>query len=226
MLKLLRMEYVVNRRQMLITLAIFSGYFLYMAYKIASPRVFLVTTGLMIGLAMPFGIIGREDKFKTAALVCSLPLRRRTIVLAKYAAGWIAMGFGLAYALLLAAAFPFSRFSVAEILTFKSILICLFLVSILFGFIFPFTIRFGLAGIIIFLVGSQLLGIVALILAQLLGRQPNPLRTVITGLERGLRAMLHHEATPDFLALVAGAIVAMNAASFLLARTLYARRDL
>jgi ABC-2 type transport system permease protein len=156
-LKLLRMEYFVNRKQMLIALAIFSGYFVYMAYRIDSPRVFLVTMSLMIGLAMPFGIIGREDKFKTASLVCSLPVRRTTIVLAKYAAGWMAMGFGLAYALLLAAWLPFSKLSVTEILTLKSILISLFLVSILFGFIFPFTIRFGLMGIIIFLVSSQLL---------------------------------------------------------------------
>jgi ABC-2 type transport system permease protein len=225
-LKLLRMEYFVNRKQMLIALAIFSGYFVYMAYRIDSPRVFLVTMSLMIGLAMPFGIIGREDKFKTASLVCSLPVRRTTIVLAKYAAGWMAMGFGLAYALLLAAWLPFSKLSVTEILTLKSILISLFLVSILFGFIFPFTIRFGLMGIIIFLVSSQLLGVVALILAQLLGRRPNPLRTFITGIEKGLRAMLYHEATLDFLLLIAAAIMAINAVSFFISRTLYARRDL
>jgi len=226
MLKLLRMEYVVNRRQMLITAAIFSGYFLFMAYKIDSPRVFLVTMSLMIGLAMPFGIIGRESKFKTASLVCSLPVRRTTVVLAKYAVGWIAMGFGLALALLLAAWLPFSKVSVAEILTLKSLSVCLLVVSILFGLIFPFTLRFGLVGIIILLVSSQLLGVVALILAQLLGRGPDPLRTVITGIIKGLRAMLYHEATPDFLMLLAAAILAINAASFFLSKALYACRDL
>jgi ABC-type transport system involved in multi-copper enzyme maturation permease subunit len=226
MLKLLRMEYVVNRRQMLIITAIFSGYFLFMASKINSPRVFLVTMSLMIGLAMPFGSIGREGRFKTASLVCSLPVRRTTVVLAKYAAGWIAMGFGLALALLLAAWLPFSKVSVAEILTLKSLLICLLLVSILFGLIFPFTIRFGLVGLIIFLLSSQLLGVVALILAELLGRGSDPLRKVLTAILKGLRTMLYHEATPDFLMLVAAAILAINAASFFLSKSLYARRDL
>lgn len=226
MLKLLRMEYLLNRRQILIVLAIFSVYFLYMAYRIDSPRVFLVSLCLMMGLAVPFGFVGREDKFKTAALVCSLPVRRTTIVLAKYAISGMAMGLGLAYGLLLAAALPFTKISVVEILTVKSILIALLLVSVLSGFIHPFTIRFGLAGIIIFLVSSQLLGIVALVLAQFLGRGPNPLRSAIAAVEKGLRTMLYHEATPGFLALLAAAIIAVNAGSFLVSRALYARRDL
>jgi hypothetical protein len=226
MLKLLRMEYLLNRRQILIMLAIFSGYFLFMAYRIDSPRVFLVTLCLMMGLAVPFGFVGREDKFKTAALVCSLPVRRTTIVLAKYAVSGIAMGLGLAYGLLLATALPFTKISVAEILTVKSVLISLFLVSLLSSFIIPFTIRFGLAGIIIFLVSGQLLGVVALILAQLLGRGPNPLRSAITAVEKGLRTLLYHEATPGFLALLAAAIIAVNGLSFLVSRALYARRDL
>jgi hypothetical protein len=226
MLKLLRMEYLLNRRQILIMLAIFSGYFLFMAYRIDSPRVFLVTLCLMMGLAVPFGFVGREDKFKTAALVCSLPVRRTTIVLAKYAVSGIAMGLGLAYGLLLATALPFTKISVAEILTVKSVLISLFLVSLLSSFIIPFTIRFGLAGIIIFLVSGQLLGVVALILAQLLGRGPNPLRSAITAIEKGLRTLLYHGATPGFLALLAAAIIAVNGLSFLVSRALYARRDL
>jgi hypothetical protein len=220
------MEYLLNRRQILIMLAIFSGYFLFMAYRIDSPRVFLVTLCLMMGLAVPFGFVGREDKFKTAALVCSLPVRRMTIVLAKYAVSGIAMGLGLAYGLLLATALPFTKISVAEILTVKSVLISLFLVSLLSSFIIPFTIRFGLAGIIIFLVSGQLLGVVALILAQLLGRGPNPLRSAITAVEKGLRTLLYHEATPGFLALLAAAIIAVNGLSFLVSRALYARRDL
>jgi len=113
MLKLLRMEYLLNRRQIFIILAIFSGYFLYLAYRIESPRVFLVSLCLMMGLAVPFGFVGREDKFKTAALVCSLPVRRATVIFAKYAMSWIAMGLGLAYGLLLAAALPFTKISVA-----------------------------------------------------------------------------------------------------------------
>ena len=120
MLKILRLEFLFNRRQLLIVLAIFTAYFAYMAYQIDSPRVFVVTTSVMIGLSMPFVILGREDKFKTAALICSLPVRRSTVVLGKYAATWAAIGLGLGYALLFTAVFPFSKIPVGEILTARN----------------------------------------------------------------------------------------------------------
>jgi hypothetical protein len=152
-------------------------------------------------------------------------VRRRTVVLSKYVSSWISMGLVLALSLALAS-LPLARIDVAEILTVKSLLTCLLLISVLAGFIIPFTIRFGLAGIIIFLVGGQLLGIMMLILAQFLGRGPNPLRTVITAIERGLRSLLDHEVTPVFLLELLAAIAIVNAASFFASRAIYTRRDL
>jgi ABC-2 type transport system permease protein len=225
MLKLLRMDYIFNHRQTLITLAVFFCFVLFAVNHIDSPRVFLVSISLMIGFAISLGSLGREDKFKTATLVCSLPVRRRTVVLSKYVSSWISMGFVLALSVALAS-LPLARIDVAEILTVKSLLICLLLISVLAGFIIPFTLRFGLVGVIIFLVSGQLLGIVMLILAQFLGRGPNPLRTVLTAIERGLRSLLHHEVTPVFLLELAAAIVVINAVSFFASRAIYARRDL
>jgi hypothetical protein len=225
MLKLLRMDYIFNHRQTLITLAIFSCFILFAVNRIDSPRVFLVSISLMIGLAISLGSLGREDMFKTAALVCSLPVRRPTVVLSKYVASWISMGIVLGLSLAFAS-LPLARVDVTEVLTVKSLMICLLLISLLAGFIIPFTIRFGIVGIIAFLVGSQLLGIVALMLAQFLGRGPNPLRTIIGAVERGLRALLYHEATAGFLLELLAAIAAINAASFFVSRALYARRDL
>jgi hypothetical protein len=225
MLKLLRMDYIFNHRQTLITLAIFSCFILFAVNRIDSPRVFLVSISLMIGLAISLGSLGREDMFKTAALVCSLPVRRPTVVLSKYVASWISMGIVLGLSLAFAS-LPLARVDVTEVLTVKSLMICLLLISLLAGFIIPFTIRFGIVGIIAFLVGSQLLGIVALMLAQFLGRGPNPLRTCITAVERGLRALLYREPSPVFLLGLLAAVLAINAASFFISRALYARRDL
>ena len=120
MLKILRLEFLFSRRQVLIVLAIFSAYFAYMAGRIESPRFFIVMTSLMVGISMPFVILGREDKFKTAALVCSLPVRRSTIVLGKYAATWIAIGVGMGYALLVTAVLPFAKVAVSEVLSLKT----------------------------------------------------------------------------------------------------------
>ena len=226
MLKLLRLEYLYTRRQIVIVLTIFSAYFAYMAGRIESPRVFIVMTSLMVGLAMPFTILAREDKFKTAVLVCSLPLRRSTVVLGKYVSTWAAIVVGLGYALLLTSVLPFSKVRVAEILTVKTLLISIFLISLIFAVILPFTIRFGLVGVIVLLVGFQLLGILALVLAQVLGGARNPIRVFFGAVEGGLRTLLSHEATPGFLLALLAVVIALNALSFVVARVLYARRDL
>jgi len=226
MLKVLRLEFLFSRRQLLIVLAIFTAYFVYMAARIDSPRVFVVTTSLMIGLSMPFVILGREDKFKTAALVCSLPVRRSTVVLGKYVATWAAIGLGLAYALAVTAALPFTKFRVAEVLTVRALLVSLFLISLVFAVILPFTLRFGLTGIIILLVSTQLLGVLALVLTSVLGGGRNSLlRAVFGTAERALRSLLSHEATAGFVLTLIGAIAAVNAASLLISRALYARRE-
>jgi hypothetical protein len=226
MLKILRLEFLFCRRQVLLVILIFSAYFAYMAGRITSPRLFIVMTSLMVGLSMPFVILGREDKFKTAALVCSLPVRRSTVVLGKYAATWIAIGLGLVYALLLTSVLPFSKIAVIEVLNLKTILVSVFLISLVFAVILPFTLRFGLTGVIILLVGTQLLGIVALALASLVRAPNNPLRMFLRAVGGGLRALLYHEPTAGFLLALLAAVLVINALSMLVGWALYARRDL
>jgi hypothetical protein len=224
--KILRLEYLFLRKQILIVLAIFSAFFAYMASQINSPRVFIIATGLMVGLSMPFTILAREDKFKTASLVCSLPVRRSSVVLGKYAATWITIGFGLGYALLFTAVLPFTNVAVSEILSAKTLLISLFLVSLVFAVILPFTLRFGLTGIIILLVAGQLLGIVVLLLTHFGGGARNPMRGFLRAIEGGLRALLYHEPTAGFLLALLAAVLAINALSLLAGLALYGRRDL
>lgn len=226
MLKILRLEYLYSRKQILIVLTVFTAYFAFMAARIGSPGLFIVTTSLMVGLSMPFVLLGREDKFKTAALVCSLPVRRSTVVLGKYAATWLAIGLGLACALLVTTVLPFSKVALSDVLSLKTLLISLFLISLVFAVILPFTLRFGLTGIIILLVGSQLLGVVMLMLTQIGRGGGDPFRTVIRAVQSGLRALLHHEPTAGFLLALLAAIVAINGVSILVGLAIYARRDL
>lgn len=226
MLRILRLEFLFSRRQILIVLAVFTVYFAYMAGRIDSPNVFIVTTSLMVGLSMPFIILGREDKFKTASLVCSLPVRRSTVVLGKYASTWLTIGLGLAYALLVKVVLPISKFPLSEVLSARTLLVSLFLVSLVFSVMLPFTLKFGLAGVIILLVGLQLLGVFALLMAQLGGGATNPLRAVIRAVMDGLRALLNHAPTGGFLLALLAAVVAINAVSMLVGWALYSRRDL
>lgn len=225
MSKLLRMEFIFNRNYVFVMLLIFFAYFAYMVASISSPRLLLVMISLMVGLAMPVGLVGREDKFKTSSLVCSLPVRRAKIVCAKYIATWIMSGMFISYVLILAAVFPFAKVSIADILNLKSLLICLAFISLFYCVIIPFTIRFGIAGIIVFLVGTQVLGIVMLLLTRFLGPNGNPLRFIIGNLENGIRFVMNHPASPGFLLILFAVILFLNAASYLVSRLLYSRRE-
>jgi hypothetical protein len=226
MRNLLRLEFFFNRKWLIWVFFIFTGYFAWAVYQMSSPKAVLVTISGMLGLVVSMGFQVREDKFKTAALICSLPLRRSDIVLGKFAATWTVLIVGFIYTLGLIAALPFSKISVGELLTLKFILISLALISFIFGLLMPFTIRFGMVGIIIFLVGAQVLGILLLIITRIFGTRRNFLSVIIEGIEGFLRFILNHEADPAFLAFVAASIFVLNGASFILARFLYARRNI
>ena len=100
------------------------------------------------------------------------------------------------------------------------------MISLVFSVILPFTLRFGLTGVIILLVGTQVLGIVMLILTRFARAANNPLRILIPAVEKGLRTLLGHEPTAGFLLALLAAILAINAVSMLAGSALYARRDL
>ena len=153
-------------------------------------------------------------------------MRRSTIVLGKYAATWIAIGVGMGYALLVTAVLPFAKVAVSEVLSLKTVMVSVFLISLVFSVILPFTLRFGLTGVIILLVGTQVLGIVMLILTRFARAANNPLRILIPAVEKGLRTLLGHEPTAGFLLALLAAILAINAVSMLAGSALYARRDL
>lgn len=225
MLKLVRLELLLNRKALATALLMLSVFFVYAASRTFSPRQYIGLISLVMGLAVPITFQGREDRFRTSVLLCSLPARRSDIVLAKYAVTWVAIAFGLVYALALAA-LPFSKIPLKEVLNLKGFLLLLFFVSLFFACQLPLTTRFGFKGIMIGLVGLQLLGVLAMILIQLFGGDRNPLRPVFLAVENFFRFIMRQPATPAYLLLLGASAIALNAGSFLVARALYARRDL
>ncbi len=226
MIKLLRFEYLLNRRPLLVTWAVFTAFFAFASAQIESPRVLVVMLSVMIGLSVPFTILGREDKCKIGTLVCSLPVRRTAVIASRYIAAWAAIGLSLAYALVLMAVLPFSKLAPGDILSLRTLVASLFLISFIFAVLLPFVVRFGMTGVIILLVSTQLLGVLALFLARFIGGKGNPLHVFFRAVEGGLKALLTREPTPGFILAVLGAAVALNAISLAISRALYARKDL
>jgi hypothetical protein len=225
MLKLIRMDIILNRRILIFMLALVFIYCAWAASVISSPRAYIVIVSLLVGLILPNTIQTREDRFKTAALSCSLPLRRSTVILGKYLTAWILFPVGLGFAFLIAAVFPLTKIDIAQILNLRAILVSLFLISLFFSILLPFIIRFGFVGVIIFLVAGQVLGLVFQMLAISIKNKDNVLRQMLGAVARGLRELVSHEGTPGFLLLLAGGIILLNVLSLKISQALYARRN-
>jgi ABC-2 family transporter protein len=225
MLRLVRLELLLNRKVLLSTLAILSAVFVYFANQSDTANQFIGFVSLVTGLSIPVTLEGREDRFRTSVLLCSLPARRSDVVLAKYTMTWAIMTCTLVYALLIAA-LPFSKVALAHVINPKGLLLLVFFLSFFFAFQLPLTTRFGFKGIMIGLVGLQVLGVLGFVFVDLFGGKRNPLRVVFLAVEKFFRYIVRLEPTAGNLLLLGAAVLVLNAGSFLAARALYVRRDL
>ena len=230
MLKLIRKELIFNRNNLLLILALMTGflmYFLARAENFKSPGRpgFMMFCAFYIGASLCVTLEAREDKGKTATLTCSLPCSRKTIVAARFALTWLLMLAALIYTTALAALLPFSRVDLSQALNLKFILVSLLILTVVFAVLLPFTIRFGFVGVILFLVGAQLIGLVALFVAKFIKSGRAELLSPLGAAIRGLKFLGGPQSTAVHLVLVAVAILALNAASLFISQALYARRE-
>lgn len=228
MLKIMRQDLIFNRNNLFIILSIMTGFFIYFSYRAEdfSPRAFFLLAALYVGASIGVILVSREDKHKTGALTCSLPVRRSTIVAARFVLTWALMLLTLVYVTVLTAVLPFSRIDLASTVNVKFVLVGLLILSVVFSLMLPFTIRFGVTGVILFLVAGQILGILVLLLANFFGPGRIGLTSPLRSAVRGLRFLLGPESGAVHMLLAAAAIVVLNAGSYIISRALYVRRDL
>jgi ABC-type transport system involved in multi-copper enzyme maturation permease subunit len=171
----------------------------------------------------PLTLVAREDKFRTAALTCSLPVTRDAIVSSRYWGGGLVTL--AATALILAAGYlvPQTGFAAHGAGIGQPLLVAFVLAGLLQAMLLPFTIRYGLAGLIVFLVGTQLLGTVVLLAGALLGF--DLLRGVIVSVSAALHAARGYAGEGGFAAALVSAVVLFNLASRRLSRRLYRARE-
>ncbi len=228
MLKIMRQDLIFNRNNLLLILAIMTGFFIYFSYRgeDLSPRAYFLLAAFYVGASTGVTLVAREDKHKTAALTCSLPVRRSAIVAARFVLTWAIMLLTLAYVSALTALLPFSRVDLASAVNVKFILVGLLILSVAFSLMLPFTIRFGVTGVILFLVACQVLGILVLLITKFLSTGRAGMTSPLSSAVRGLKFLLSPESGAVHMLLTAAAVLALNAASFFASRALYARRDL
>ena len=196
----------------------------FMALMAEAPVKILAGWAGIVGAMIPLSLVGREDKFKTATLTCSLPVTRDTVVASRYVGGWVlALGGGLA---ILAACYgtflaglghPVGGWGGALLVGFVTI-------GLIMAGLLPFTMRFGLVGLIGFLVFTQVLGIVAFLSAALFGGH-GMLRKLIGGVAGAVKALQEPLGPVGYDLFLVAAVVVLNVASFFLSRWIYRRRE-
>ena len=230
MRKLLYRDWILNRRVVLFTAVIFLGFIGYEATEMDSARVYAVLLGIMMAF-MPVFIITREDKFHAMVATCVLPVTREEIVQARYIGAWILMTMGFLSALTLAMFLPNEKLSGTGLFSpgiFFSGLAALGLFS---AFMLPFVIRFGVMGIMIFLVASQGLGVIVLLFGMLAGSRNGTSQkgTFSAGIAQlgDILVFLHQMiGSPAFYSLLVIVLLLLNFAAFKISTALFRRREL
>ncbi len=225
MRRVMEKDLILNRRIILINGLIFAAsltLFTIMDPEIP-PRVYAGFSALMVAF-LPAVIVTREDKFRAMVLGCSLPVKRRTIVQARFLLS-LAMGLGgVLLAFLLAVVLPFARFRPEELFAWGPLLTGVSGIIVVLALFLPFTLRYGMKGLLIFLIAAQVLGVVLLTLVQVTGSSADRLLLgkIIGGIGR-LHAALGQG---GFSLLLLAFLLAVLGLSYLISVRVFERREL
>jgi hypothetical protein len=167
MRRVIQKDLILSRDVILINGIIFLAFLAFFAAESnrTPPHVYAGFASLMMAF-LPAVLVTREDKFDAMALGCSLPVRRKTIVQARYVQSVVLAVTGLLGALVFGALAPFSRFEPGDLFSWRPFLTGVTGVGLVLSIFLPFTFRFGMKGILVFLAGMQVLGVLLFTLVQ------------------------------------------------------------
>ncbi len=226
--RLLMREWILTRRAMVAIVGIYLAFEAYFVCRISSPRQYLIFAAVYASF-LALVLLLREDKFHATAWSCTLPVCRRDLVRARFLGAWISVIGYLALALALAAIMPWSAVSAAAALDWATIFLAATVVTTVLALMFPFAIRLGLLGVMIFLVAIQILGSVLLLIAvNMRGRARTSGGLLSGGMEAltdGLVALRDFLSPTVFYLAAAAALIIINWLGYLLAVALFRRRE-
>lgn len=229
MLKLLRMDLILSWRPLAFTYVLWSALWLGGPALDTSGTLTFGMWGGMVSVPcafLPIILVGREDKFKAGALACSLPVTRDAIVRARYVGGWVVALAGVAVAA--AAMGALSIVGVTPLVPPTPMLpvIVLAVIGITLALMMPLVLRFGITGMIGFLVAAQLLGVVVMLASVLFQMQAVQVVESAVKSTFAAGARLHAAlGSVAFSAVLLAAVAALNIASYGLSAWIYRRRD-
>jgi hypothetical protein len=188
---------------------------------------FILAFGSAITGFLPIMISGRDDRFRTNAFACALPVSRRQIVLARYLLCPVLFpAWTLCLVLLL---WAFSGFRLpAELLRPDAYVTALAVQVLAVAAFVPLMLRFGYKGFVYGLIGLQVLGLLVLIVGSRVGLAGgiSAFEGAIGRIGPGVRDLRARMGDASFFPAAFAAVTAVLGLSCLLSCGLYQRRDL
>lgn len=218
-----------QNRNMLALIFLCLAYFLYTltSGSIEYPEfiLFMALWASIIPLIFP----AREDRFRTTATLCSLPVCRKDIFLCRYLECWL-ITIVLTVLMCLARLIIHGPAHVLpELLDWRSLFRALALVCLFYTLILPLLYRFGNSGLMIFLVVIQVLGLLAIVLSMpgaagkpdgsIFGTALDAIRNLLNGWRSRL-------GEPAYYLAAAGLLLGIQFLSFRVSLALFRQREL
>ena len=223
MYNLIRKDLILNKKFLLVFGLLYVVYMGYLGSRVSSPREVVIFSTLLCAL-LPLIQYTREVKFKTSVLNCSLPVTRRQIVLSRYVLSWAVTLVMYALIITALAIIPGGKVSAAALLNFNTTLFALAFMTLYLGLLLPPLLRFGMVGMLVFLIGIQVLAIPILVLER--HKVVNfGLRDLAPSIKSALFSLQAHLGQSGYLALIIVLLILLNTASFFWSVFLFKRKD-
>jgi hypothetical protein len=227
MFKLLRKDVILNGRVLALAYAFWSAFWL--GYPVLRPGGDPSFNAWAVMVSVPCAVlpvigIAREDKFKGGALACSLPVTRDAIATSRYVGGWLIAVVGAAIAvgaMAILSAAGMTEFAPPTIWLPAEVVVT---IGLALAVLLPFTLRFGITGVLVFGIGAQLAGIVVLLAAAIFG-STGGVGAIIRGTAKAVNSTREALGPGVFVLAVMAAIAALNVASHRVSVWIYRRRE-
>lgn len=227
--RILHREWILHRQVLMLMFGIFGAYQIYAVLNVNSARAWIVFATVYAAF-LTAALFIREDKFRATGWTCILPIKRIELVRARFVASWVMVVAALAGSALLAAVMPGTKFAVSEIFDTSTLLIIATLTTLIFAWVLPFSIRFGMVGIMIFLVGAQIGGVLLLLIGSRINRASGnggrPIRTALAAISDTLVGAREALSPALFVVVVIVVLAITNWLAYRFAAFLFDRREL
>jgi hypothetical protein len=224
----LRRDLILHRRALVVAALIYAAFQVYFVIAVLHPTLWLVFTCVYLSFLTVIPL-NRDDRFGTAAWLCTLPLSRAELVKGRYVTAW-ALAAGLLLAALGLAAFvPGSKLSATMFFDPDRLLLAAGIITFIIALLLPFTIRFGFMGVLVIAVVLQIVAAVTFVVAKATGSMDaveGSIGSAFRALAAGVVALRQNLPAPVFQLAVLLVLVLVNWASYRLALALFRRQDL